>query len=116
VKDSAKKLVHWDLKHLAIAEQVSKWSKDDSTKVGAVIADKDRRVVALGFNGFPKKVCDSPERLSNRGKKYPRSYMLKRTQPLLLARQPKQAPCTSTGNQSALIAPASSFRQALTEL
>ena len=65
-------LDHWDRKYLAIAKEVSKWSKDHSTKVGAVIADKDRRVVALGFNGFPKNVCDSADRLSNRGKKYPR--------------------------------------------
>jgi dCMP deaminase len=63
-------LDHWDERYLGIAKQVSKWSKDHSTKVGAVIADANRRVVALGFNGFPKKVCDSTDRISERDKKY----------------------------------------------
>ena len=65
-------LDHWDEKYLSIAKEVSNWSKDISTKVGAVITDAERRIVAVGFNGFPKKVCDSDERLSDRGKKYPR--------------------------------------------
>lgn len=60
----------WDKRYLAIAKEVSKWSKDHSTKVGAVIADAERRIVAVGFNGFPKKVCDSVERLSDRARKY----------------------------------------------
>jgi dCMP deaminase len=65
-------LDHWDEKYLSIAKEVSNWSKDLSTQVGAVIADANRRIVAVGFNGFPKKVCDSEQRLSDRGKKYPR--------------------------------------------
>jgi dCMP deaminase len=64
-------LDHWDIKYLSIAKEVSNWSKDPSTQVGAVIADAERRIVAVGFNGLPKKVCDSPERLSDRSKKYP---------------------------------------------
>jgi dCMP deaminase len=64
-------LDHWDKKYLSIAKQVSKWSKDPSTRVGAVIADPERRIVAVGFNGFPKKVRDSADRLSDRSKKYP---------------------------------------------
>ena len=65
-------LDHWDQKYLSISKEVSNWSKDVSTRVGAVIADTDRKIVAVGFNGFPKKVHDSHERLSDRGKKYPR--------------------------------------------
>ena len=65
-------LDHWDQKYLSIAKEVSNWSKDVSTQVGAVIADIDRRIGAVGFNGFPKKVSDSAERLSDRGKKYSR--------------------------------------------
>jgi dCMP deaminase len=59
------------MKYLSIAREVSGWSKDPSTQVGAVIADAQRRIVAVGFNGFPKKVNDSAERLRDRSKKYP---------------------------------------------
>ena len=43
---------------MGMAEHVSSWSKDPSTKVGAVIA-KDKRIVSLGFNGFPENTNDS---------------------------------------------------------
>ena len=45
-------------------------SKDPSTKVGAVIIDADRRVVSVGYNGLPRGVEDSDERLNNRDIKY----------------------------------------------
>ncbi|HJU15367.1 MAG TPA: deaminase [Stellaceae bacterium] len=48
----------WDRRYMALARQVSCWSKDPSTKVGAVIVDNQGRVVALGYNGFPRKVED----------------------------------------------------------
>jgi dCMP deaminase len=60
----------WDRRYLATARQVSCWSKDPSTKVGAVIADKRGYVVALGFNGFPENVEDAEHRLANREMKY----------------------------------------------
>src|SRR5690348_4036 len=66
------KLDKWDERYLRIAKKISKWSKDPSSKVGAVIADDNGRVAALGFNGFPKNVHDTAERLSDRSKKYPR--------------------------------------------
>ena len=50
-----------------LAIHVSQWSKDPSTKVGAVIVDPtDRRVVSMGYNGFPRGVDDSPERYADR--------------------------------------------------
>jgi dCMP deaminase len=63
-------LKKWDLRHLAIAQHVSCWSKDPSTKVGAVIADKRGNVIALGFNGFPENVQDAQHKLANRETKY----------------------------------------------
>lgn len=60
----------WDKWFLGLAEYVSTASKDPSTKVGAVIVDKDRRVVSIGYNGFPKGVEDSEDRLNNRDLKY----------------------------------------------
>lgn len=58
--------VRWDLRFLEMAQLVSTWSKDPSTKVGACIVDKKRHVVAVGYNGFPRGVDDSEERYSNR--------------------------------------------------
>lgn len=48
----------WDHRLLSLAQHVAQWSKDPSTKVGAVIADYDHRVLSIGFNGYPKGVPD----------------------------------------------------------
>lgn len=61
--------VKWDLRFLRLAREVSTWSKDPSTQVGAVLVDKDRRVVSLGYNGFPRRINDIPERLMDRATK-----------------------------------------------
>lgn len=60
----------WDRRYLNIAKEVSTWSKDPSTKVGAVIVDQEGRVIGTGYNGFPRGVDDAPERYSNRELKY----------------------------------------------
>lgn len=60
----------WDLRFLDLAEFISKWSKDSSTKVGAVITDDEHRVVSTGYNGFPRGTDDSPELYNNREIKY----------------------------------------------
>ena len=60
----------WDQRFLGLAQHVSSWSKDPSTKVGAVIADSYNRVLSLGFNGFPVGVNDAPGRLNDRQTKY----------------------------------------------
>ena len=66
-----RKLDHWDHRFLALAEFISKWSKDPSTQVGAVITHtKSRRIVSTGFNGFPAGVEDAPARLFDRSTKY----------------------------------------------
>lgn len=59
----------WDRRFLELAKQISTWSKDPSTKVGAVLV-KDRKVVGMGYNGFPKGIEDTDERLNNRELKY----------------------------------------------
>lgn len=60
----------WDNRFLELARLVSSWSKDPSTKVGAVIADDKFRIVSIGFNGFARSVNDLPERLEDRETKY----------------------------------------------
>ncbi len=55
----------WDIRFLELAEQVSTWSKDPSTQVGAVIV-RDKQVDGMGFNGFPAGVPDKPEWLADK--------------------------------------------------
>lgn len=52
------KIDKWDKRFLSLAKFVSSWSKDPSTKCGAVIADSKHRIVSLGFNGYPSDVPD----------------------------------------------------------
>ena len=60
----------WDRRFMEMARLVASWSKDPSSKVGAVIT-RGKFVVSVGFNGFPQGVVDSEERLTNRELKYP---------------------------------------------
>lgn len=55
----------WDNRFLRIAKEVSTWSKDPGTCVGAVLV-KDKRILATGYNGFPQFIEDGPERYQNR--------------------------------------------------
>ena len=56
----------WTGRLLKMAKDIASWSKDNSTKVGAVIATFDGRPVSWGFNGFAMGVDDTvwthPER------------------------------------------------------
>ena len=60
----------WDGRFLDAAALVASWSKDPSTRVGCVIVNERRHIVATGYNGFPKGVEDSVERLNDRPTKY----------------------------------------------
>lgn len=48
----------WDRRFINLAEHIAGWSKDPSTKVGAVIVDGKRRVISMGYNGFPRGLSD----------------------------------------------------------
>ena len=56
----------WHRRYVELARQVALWSKDPSTKVGAVLVRPDFSVASVGFNGFPRGVDDSEERLNDR--------------------------------------------------
>jgi len=60
----------WNSRFLDMADIVSSWSKDPSTKVGAVIVDDRKRIISVGYNGFPRGVDDSTERYDDRPLKY----------------------------------------------
>ena len=59
----------WDDRFLALAEHVGGWSKDPSTRVGACIVRPDRTVASMGFNGLPRGVQDTEDRLHARDTK-----------------------------------------------
>lgn len=62
--------IKWNNRFLELAKHVSSWSKDPTTKVGAVIVDPaTNKVLGIGYNGFPRGVIDSEERYNNRDKK-----------------------------------------------
>lgn len=60
----------WDRRYMELAWFWSQNSKDPSTKVGAVIVGDDKRLVCMGYNGFPPGIRDD-ERLMKRETKYP---------------------------------------------
>ena len=62
----------WDYRFLRLAEEIAIWSKDPSTKVGAVIVRPDNTIASTGYNGFPMNMADKPEYLDNREEKYSR--------------------------------------------
>jgi dCMP deaminase len=52
-----------------MAHLVSGWSKDPDRKTGAVLVTPDMRKFSVGFNGLPRGVADTPERLGDRALK-----------------------------------------------
>lgn len=58
---------------LQLAALTATWSKDPSTKVGAVITDGANRVVSQGYNGLPRGVSDDPAILADRDEKLRRT-------------------------------------------
>ena len=51
----------WDQTFLDLATVIARRSKDPSSQVGAVIVDAHRRVVSLGYNGYPRGVEDTAD-------------------------------------------------------
>ncbi len=56
----------WDQHFLQLAIDHARMSKDPSTRVGAVIVGPDREIRSSGFNGFPRGIEDTAERLADR--------------------------------------------------
>lgn len=69
--EAVKSELKWIIRRLRVAREVSTWSKDPSTKVGAVIYDKDGVQLSQGYNGLPRGIQDD-ERINNREWKLPR--------------------------------------------
>ena len=50
--------MNWTDYFYNIAQQVKEKSKDERTKVGAVIVGKDKEIVSTGYNSFPRGIID----------------------------------------------------------
>jgi len=61
--------IKWDKRFLNMSEVISDWSKDPSTKVGAIITN-DIKIISMGYNGLPQSTPDYPEILNVREIKY----------------------------------------------
>jgi dCMP deaminase len=60
----------WYRRFMRLAREISTWSKDPSSRIGAVIVNEDRRILATGYNGFPAGIADD-HRWHDKATKYP---------------------------------------------
>jgi len=63
-------MMSWDEKYLDLAEHISSWSKDPSSKIGAVAVGDHGQILAQGYNGFPRGVEDTLHRWHDKRIKY----------------------------------------------
>lgn len=54
--------MNWDEYFISMVYFVSMKSKDQSTKIGAVIVDDNHRIVSTGYNGFPRGADESGDK------------------------------------------------------
>lgn len=59
------KIGRWSAAAMRAAFDQTKMSKDPNTRVGSVLVF-DRQVISPGFNGFPRGIADTPDRLNDR--------------------------------------------------
>lgn len=60
----------WSGRLLKLCNDISEWSKDQSTRVGAMITTQDGSPVSWGFNGMPMGIDDTIESRHERPEKY----------------------------------------------
>ena len=60
----------WHYRFMELAKLVATWSKDTSTKTGAVIVGPDKEIRATGYNGFVRGVDDDVFERFERPTKY----------------------------------------------
>ena len=50
--------ISWDQYFMGVALLSAKRSKDPSTQVGACVVNEDKRIIGIGYNGFPTGCSD----------------------------------------------------------
>lgn len=63
---------NWSYRFINLAGHIAQWSKDPSTKCGAVIVRPNRTIASMGFNGLPQGMSDDPDLLNSRTHKLER--------------------------------------------
>lgn len=63
-------MTNWDYKYSELAKHIAQWSKDPSRKIGAIAVGEHGQILSQGYNGFPRGVNDTRERLNDREQKY----------------------------------------------
>ncbi len=61
---------NWDSRWVALSDLVSSWSKDKSTKVGAVLVSDTNDLLGIGWNGFCRGIDDNVEERHAKPTKY----------------------------------------------
>lgn len=62
-----KDYISWDQYFMGVAVLSSKRSKDPNTQVGACIVNNEKRIVGIGYNGFPHGCDDETFPWTNEG-------------------------------------------------
>lgn len=62
--------MEWKQYFRSIAHQIKLKSKDQNTKIGAVIVGSDNQIVSTGYNSFPRGINDELEHRQKRPEKY----------------------------------------------
>lgn len=60
----------WHWRYMELAKCVALWSKDPSSQIGSVAVGSKGQILSQGYNGFPRGIKDSHERLTDRPTKY----------------------------------------------
>lgn len=61
---------NWEKRFMDLARNISTWSKDNSTKVGAIVVDTEHTILSVGYNGNPRGLRDEVEERNERPLKY----------------------------------------------
>jgi dCMP deaminase len=56
----------WHQRMFDLAKMAASWSKDPNSKVGAVVVEPRFRNFAIGYNGLPTGLVDTPDRILNK--------------------------------------------------
>lgn len=60
----------WNYRFMELAELIATWSKDPSTKTGAVVVGPNKEIRATGYNGLVRGVDDNISERMERPTKY----------------------------------------------
>ena len=56
----------WDERFVSLVIEIAGWSKDPSSKVGALAVSPNKRQSTWGYNGFPEGIDDSEDKLTDK--------------------------------------------------